>query len=107
MAQTYTENLTTRRNAVAILAVAPLAAAISVSPARLSNVEKLEARLAVMRRDGLVRMHVTWCPRGAAMTAEERAGVLLNALDAPRSRSDSPATANPPDDVHEPVKSLA
>src|SRR5450755_2742857 len=106
MAQNYTRNVTTRRNAVAILAVAPLAAAISVSPARLSNVEKLEARLAVMRRNGLVRMHVSWCPRGAAMTTEERAGVLLNALDAPRSRSDLPAAANPPDDVREPAKSL-
>jgi hypothetical protein len=85
--QSYTESTTTRRNAVAILAIAPLAAAISVSPAPLSNVEKLEARLVVMRRNGLVRMHVTWCPRGAAMTAEERAGVLLNALDAPRIES--------------------
>jgi hypothetical protein len=107
MAETYTENLTTRRNAAAILAVAPLAVAISVSPARLSNVEKLEARLAVMRRNGLVCMHVTWCPKGAAMSAEERAGVLLNALDVPRSRSDLPAAANPPDDVHESAKSLA
>jgi hypothetical protein len=107
MAQTYTKNLTTRRNAAAILAMAPLAAAISVSPARLSNVEKLEARLAVMRHNGLVRMHVTWCPRGGAMTAEERAGVLLNALDAARSRSDLPAAAVAPDDVHEPTKSLA
>jgi hypothetical protein len=85
--QSYTESTTTRRNAVAILAIAPLAAAISVSPAPLSNVEKLEARLVVMRRNGLVRMHVTWCPRGAAMTAEGRAGVLLNALDAPRIES--------------------
>jgi hypothetical protein len=85
--QSYTESVTTRRNAVAILAIAPLAAAISVSPAPLSDVEKLEARLVVMRRNGLVRMQVTWCPRGAAMTAEERAGVLLNALDAPRIES--------------------
>jgi hypothetical protein len=76
MAQNYTQNVSTRRNAVAILAIAPLAAAISVSPA-LSNVEKLEARLVVMRRNGLVRMFVSWCPKGAAMTVEERAGVLL------------------------------
>jgi hypothetical protein len=74
----------TRRNAVAILAVAPLAAAISVSPAPLSNMEKLDARLVVMRRKGLVRMCVSWCPKGAAMTTEERAGVLLRALDASR-----------------------
>jgi hypothetical protein len=98
MARIYTKNLTTqsvttRRNAVAILAVAPLAAAISVSPAPLSNVEKLEARLVVMRRNGLVRMHVSWCPNGAAMSAEQRAGVLLNALDAPRNRSHPPVTA--------------
>jgi hypothetical protein len=39
MARTNTQNVTTRRNAVAILAIAPLAAAISVSPAPLSNVE--------------------------------------------------------------------
>jgi hypothetical protein len=84
MAQNYTQNVSTRRNAVAILTMAPLAAAISVSPAPLSNVEKLEARLVVMRRNGLVRMFVSWCPKGAAMTVEERAGVLLAALDAPR-----------------------
>jgi hypothetical protein len=105
MARTYTQNLTTRRNAVAILAVAPVAAAISVSPAPLSSVEKLEARLVVMRRNGLVRMHVSWCPKGAAMSAAERASVLLNALDAPRSRCDPLATADPPDDAHEPVSS--
>jgi hypothetical protein len=57
----------------------------------------------VMRRNGLVRMHVSWCPKGAAMSAEERAGVLPNALDAPRSRGDPPVTAHPPDDVREPV----
>ena len=111
MARNYTKNLTTqsvttRRNAVAILAVAPLAAAISVSPAPLSNVEKLEARLVVMRRDGLVRMCVSWCPIGAAMTAEEQACVLLAALDAPRRR-DSPATTHPPDEVREFAKSLS
>jgi hypothetical protein len=55
MAQNYTQNVSTRRNAVAILTMAPLAAAISVSPAPLSNVEKLEARLVVMRRNGHVR----------------------------------------------------
>ena len=64
MAQNYTQNVSTRRNAVAILAIAPLAAAISVSPAPLSNVEKLEARLVVMRRNGLVRMFVNWLPEG-------------------------------------------
>jgi hypothetical protein len=85
--QSYTESVATRRNALAILAIAPFAAAISVSPAPLCDVEKLEARLVVMRRNGLVRMHVTWCPKGAAMTAEERAGVLPNALDAPRIES--------------------
>jgi hypothetical protein len=73
MAQNNTQNITTRRNAVAILAVVPLAAAISVSPAPLSNVEKLEARLVVMRRNGLVRMCVSWCPIGATMAAEGRA----------------------------------
>lgn len=86
MAQNYTQSITTRRSAVAILAIAPLAAAISVPPP-LSNVEKLEARLVVMCRNGLVRMCVSWCPKGAAMTAEERAGVLLRALDASRIRS--------------------
>ncbi len=107
MAQSDTQNVTTRRNAVAILAVAPLAAAISVSPAPLSNVEKLEARLVVMRRNGLVRMCVSWCPIGAAMMAEERAGVLLAALDATRIRSDALATAYPPGGVREFSKSLA
>jgi hypothetical protein len=85
--QGYSASVTARRNAVAILAIAPLAAAISVSPAPQSDVEKLEARLVVMRRNGLVRMHVSWCPKGAAMTAEEHAGVLPNALDAPRIES--------------------
>jgi hypothetical protein len=56
MAQNYTQNVSTRRNAVAILTMAPLAAAISVSPAPFSNVEKLEARLVVMRRNA--RTHV-------------------------------------------------
>lgn len=105
MAQNYTQNVSTRRNAVAILAIAPLAAAISVSPA-LSNVEKLEARLVVMRRNGLVRMFVSWCPKGAAMTVEERAGVLLAALDAPR-RGGSPVLMRPADEVREFAKSLA
>jgi hypothetical protein len=106
MAQNYTQNVSTRRNAVAILAIAPLAAAISVSPAPLSNVEKLEARLVVMRRNGLVRMHVSWCPKGAAMTVEERAGVLLAALDAPR-RDGSSVAKRPADEVREFAKSLA
>jgi hypothetical protein len=39
------------------------------------------------------------------MSAAERASVLLNALDAPRSRCDPLATADPPDDAHEPVSS--
>jgi hypothetical protein len=107
MAQNYTQSVTTRRSAVAILAVAPLAAAISVPPPPLSNVEKLEARLVVTRRSGLVRMCVSWCPKGAAMTAEERAGVLLAALDAPRIRRDSSATTHPPDEVREFATSLA
>jgi hypothetical protein len=106
MAQNYTQNVSTRRNALAILAIAPLAAAISVSPAPLSNVEKLEARLVVMRRNGLVRMFVSWCPKGAAMTVEERAGVLLAALDAPR-RHGSPGAMRPADEVREFAKSLA
>jgi hypothetical protein len=106
MAQNYTQNVSTRRNAVAILAIAPFAAAISVSPAPLSNVEKLEARLVVMRRNGLVRMFVSWCPKGAAMTAEERAGVLLAALDAPR-RGGSPVAMRSADEVREFAKSLA
>jgi hypothetical protein len=106
MARTNTQNVTTRRNAVAILAIAPLEAAISVSPAPLSNVEKLEARLVVMRRNGLVRMFVSWCPKGAAMTVEERAGVLLAALDAPR-RGGSPVAMRSADEVREFAKSLA
>jgi hypothetical protein len=106
MAQNHTQNVSTRRNAVAILAIAPLAAAISVSPAPLSNVEKLRARLVVMRRNGLVRMFVSWCPRGAAMTVEERAGVLLAALDAPR-RGGSPVAMRAADEVREFTKSLA
>jgi hypothetical protein len=106
MAQNYTQNVSTRRNAVAILTMAPLAAAISVSPAPLSNVEKLEARLVVMCRNGLVRMFVSWCPKGAAMTVEERAGVLLAALDAPR-RGGSSVAMRPADEVREFAKSLA
>jgi hypothetical protein len=106
MAQNYTQNISTRRNAIAILAIAPLAAAISVSPAPLSKVEKLEARLVVMRRNGLVRMFVSWCPKGAAMTVEERAGVLLAALDGPR-RGGSPVTMGPPHEAHEFAESLA
>ena len=106
MAQNYIQNVSTRRNAVAILAIAPLAAAISVSPAPLSNVEKLHARLVVMRRNGLVRMFVSWCPKGAAMTVEERAGVLLAALDGPR-RGGSPVAMRSADEVREFTKSLA
>jgi hypothetical protein len=106
MAQNDTQNISTRRNAIAILAIAPLAAAISVSPAPLSNVEKLEARLVVMRRNGLVRMFVSWCPKGAAMTVEERAGVLLAALEAPR-RSGSPVAMRSAEEVREFTKSLA
>ena len=87
---TYTQAFVARRNVDAILAIAPLAAAISVSPAPLSNVEMLEARLVVMRRNGLVRMHV----RGAAatMTTEQRAGVLRDVLDAPRPQTGLPVT---------------
>ncbi len=91
---TYTQAFVARRNADAILAIAPFTAAISVSPAPLSNVEKLEARLAVMRRNGLVRMHV----RGAAatMTTEQRAGVLRDVLDAPRPRTGPSVTERTP-----------
>jgi hypothetical protein len=39
---TYTQAVVARRNADAILTIAPFAAAISVSPAPLSNFEKLE-----------------------------------------------------------------
>ena len=66
---TYTQAFVARRNADAILAIAPFTAAISVSPAPLSNVEKLEARLAVMRRNGLVHMHVSWGPAAATQAS--------------------------------------
>jgi len=56
---TYTQAFVARRNADAILTIAPFTAAISVSPP-LSNVEKLEARVAVVRRNGLVCMHMSW-----------------------------------------------
>src|SRR5260370_1753347 len=70
MAQNYTQTkyiqtactqaVVARRSTDAILTIAPFTAAISVSPAPLSDVEKLEARLAVVRRNGLVRIHVSW-----------------------------------------------
>jgi hypothetical protein len=87
---TYTQAFVARRNADAILAIAPFTAAISVSPAPLSNVEKLEARLAVMRRNGLVRMHVRVA--AATMTTGQRAGVLRDVLDAPRPHTGLPVT---------------
>ena len=98
MAQNYIQNVSTRRNAVISRVIAP--AAISVSPAPLSNVEKLHARLVVMRRNGLVRMFVSWCPKGAAMTVEERAGAPLAALDGPR-RGGSPVAMRSADEVRE------
>lgn len=102
----------TRRNAVAILARAPLAAAVAVSPAPLTNLDKLKARLAVMRGQGMQNMHVTWGPLGLAATAEERAGYLLEALDAPSTPMSAtdvdgpPRTMRSPVDVRELVKSL-
>jgi hypothetical protein len=107
MAQNYTQNANTRRNAVAILEIAPFAAAISVSPAPLSDVERLEARLVVIRRNGLVRMYVSWRPNNAGITAEERAGALLAALNGSSTRRCPPVATRPPDEVREFSKSLA
>jgi hypothetical protein len=107
MARTYTQNVTTRRNAVAILAIAPLAAAISVSPAPLFDVEKLHARLEVMRRNGLVRMHVSWGPKASAIPASQQATDLLEFLDAPRLLHAAAPGKPSPFDVREFAKSLA
>jgi hypothetical protein len=107
MAQNYTQNDSSRRNADAILAVAPLAAAISVSPAPLSDVESLEARLVVIRRNGLVRMYVSWRPKSAGITADARAGPYLAALNGSSTRWCSPVATRPPEEVPEFSKSLA
>jgi hypothetical protein len=92
MAQNYTQNatqsVTARRNAVAILEIAPLAAAISVSPAPLSDVETLEARLVVTNRNGLARMYVSWSPEQ-------------------RPRRGLPVTTGPPDEVRKFSNSFA
>lgn len=116
----------TRRSALAILARAPLAAAVAVSPAPLtmrddgvhsmhvtwSNIEKLQSRLAVMRGQGMQNMHVTWGPLGLVATAEERAGYVLEMLDAPAARVsaadiDGPLrTTRAPVDVRELVNTL-
>ncbi len=86
MAQIDTQNDSSRRNADAILAIAPLAAAISVSPAPLSDVERPEARLVVIRRNGLVRMYVSWRPKSVGITVDARAGPLLAALNVSSTR---------------------
>jgi hypothetical protein len=54
------------RDAVAILAMAPLAAAVSVSPAPLTDTEEPCARLVVTSRNGSACMHVLFGPRLAA-----------------------------------------
>jgi hypothetical protein len=107
MAQNYTQNDSSRRDADEILAIAPLAAAISVSPAPLSDVERLEARLVVMRRNGLVRMYVSWRPKSADITADARAGPHLAALSISSTRWCSPVATRPPNEVREFSKSLA
>jgi hypothetical protein len=56
------------RDAVAILAMAPLAAAVSVSPAPLTDTEELCARLVVTSRNGSACTHVLFGPRLAAKT---------------------------------------
>jgi hypothetical protein len=107
MAQNYTQNDSSRRNADAILAIAPLASAITVSPAPLSDVERLETRLVVIRRNGLVRMYVSWRPKSADVTPDARAGPHLAALNVSSTRSCSPVAARPPEEVPEFSKSLA
>jgi hypothetical protein len=79
----------TRRAFLTLLGLAPIAA-LAVPFAPLSNLEKLRARLEVMRANGLVNMHISWGPKAAQMSAEERAGHVLEWLDAPRVVSDRP-----------------
>ncbi len=67
------------RDADAILAMAPLAAAFSVSPTPRSDVEP-EARLVVVRLNGGVQMHIRWGPRVAATTPAHCVGALLEVL---------------------------
>jgi hypothetical protein len=59
------------RDAVAILAMAPLAAAVSVSPASPSDTEELCARLVVTSRNGSACMHVIFGPQAAARAPQE------------------------------------
>jgi hypothetical protein len=107
MAQNYTQDATTRSDADAILAIAPFVAAISVSPAPLSSVETLEARLVVIRRNGLAHMYVSWRPKSAGMTPDERAGALPPAFDVSSTRRCSPVATRPLNEVREFSKSLA
>lgn len=67
----------TRRTLVAMLGIVPAALALPATP--LSNLEKLVQRL---ERDRVINFSVTWGPEAASLTVEERAGVLLEALDA-------------------------
>ena len=66
--QSTTEQSTAGRDAVAILAMAPLAAAVSVSPALLSDTGQLRARLVVTSRNGSACMHVIVGRKAAAMS---------------------------------------
>lgn len=92
----------TRRDVVALIGAAPIVAAVAVV-APLSNVEKLRARLA-----GALNFRVSWGPAAANMTAEERAGVILDALDAPlrRVQIGPPRTKKEPIDVRDLVRNL-
>ncbi len=93
MAQNYTQTkymqtactqaVVARRNADAILTIAPFAAVISVSPAPLSDVEKLECSPRGPAPQRLV-VHAHELEGAAAITTtEQRAGILREALDAP------------------------
>ncbi len=67
------------------------------------HVQKLRAR---MERDGLTAFEVWWGPKANGMTVEERAGLLLQVLDAPRLAGGPPQSGQPVVDVREFVDSL-
>ncbi len=68
-----------------------------------TNVQKLRAR---MERDGVTAFEVWWGPKAKDMTVEERAGVLLQVLDAPRLIGGPPQSGQPVVDVREFVDTL-
>lgn len=69
-----------------------------------TNVDRLRER---MLEDGIRAYEVSWGPKAHGMTVEERAGVLLEVLDAPKIRSKIPPGAGQPTtDVRDFVESL-